>query len=236
MTRTWPVFGLVFAAIWVFVRGPALAPEPVAGSLLAGLAVGLPVAFVFRRLYAPEIDLSRALRGGPAALRFVVVFAKDIVVANFDVAYRVLAPAQPIEPQVILVPLRVETDLGVTTLANAITLTPGTMTLDYDQAENALFVHIIDGRNPEAVVEPIREWEDALLVTFDEPGSPDDPHPAITVHPPEEAMPVTPATAIPPGADRESYLARTPTGERDRSAAEQADDASDADGGEGDGR
>jgi len=230
VTRTWPVFGGVFAVIWVFVRGPELATEPVLGSLLGGLAVGLPVAYLFRRLYTPEIDLPRVLRGWPAAVKFFVVFSKDVVVANVDVAYRVLAPSQPIEPQVILVPLRVETDLGVTTIANAITLTPGTITLDHDPEENALFVHIIDGRNPEAVVEPIRVWEDYVLQTFDEPASPDDPHPPITVHPPEDAMPVKAATAVPPGADRDAFHP-----DEDETAGDDVDDG-DETGGASDGR
>lgn len=205
MTRTWPVAGVGFALIWVFVRGPSLGLEPVVGSLLFGLGVGLPVAYVFRRLYAPRIRLGRAIKAVPAAVRLVTIFLWDVIVANVDVAYRVLAPTRPIEPQVILVPLRVETDLGVTTIANAITLTPGTITLDHEPSDNALFVHIIDGRNPEAVVEPIREWEDYALRIFDEPGSPDDPHPPITVHPPEEEMPVTTATAAPPGVESEVF-------------------------------
>jgi len=78
---------------------------------------------------------------------------------------------------VIEFPLRVETDLAITTIANSITLTPGTLTMDHDDGRNALYVHTIDGRDPEAVVEPIRQWEDYALVIFDERRSPGDPVP-----------------------------------------------------------
>ncbi|NHN47213.1 Na+/H+ antiporter subunit E [Halostella sp. JP-L12] len=183
MTRRWPVVGAAFAALWVFVRGVEFAPDAVLGQFLLGLVVGMPVAFVFRRLYAAEIDLGGSLRSIPAAAAFGAVFLREIVVANVDVAYRVLAPGTQIDPEVILVPLRVETDVGVTTIANSITITPGTITLDHDPEANALYVHVIDGRDPEAIVEPIRAWEDYALVIFDEERSPDDPAPDIAVYP-----------------------------------------------------
>ncbi|MFC4543337.1 Na+/H+ antiporter subunit E [Halosolutus amylolyticus] len=179
--RTWPVAGVVFALLWILVRGVELTPSAVVGQFLIGLAVGLPVAFGFRRLFVKRIDLDRGTRALPAAVRYFVAFSWEIVRANLDVAYRVLSPEMPIEPEVILVPLRVETDLAVTTIANSITLTPGTVTLDHDEETNALYVHAVDGRHPEAVVEPIREWEDAALVMFDEEASPDDRPPEIVV-------------------------------------------------------
>ena len=175
MTRSWPVAGALFGVLWVFVHGPPLAPEPLAGSMLVGLAVGFPVAYLFRRLYAETVYLRRSLRGIPYAVLYVLTFVREAVVSSLDVTYRVLAPSRPIDPEVILIPLRVRTDLGVTTIANSITMTPGSLTLDYDPEENALYVHVIDGRDPEDIVDPIRDWEDYALVIFDErlsPGSP----------------------------------------------------------------
>jgi multicomponent Na+:H+ antiporter subunit E len=198
--RRWPVTGAVFAVIWVFVSGPELAPVPLLRAAVAGLAVGLPVAYVFRRLYTPVVDPGRTVRAIPAGVRYALAFVEQIIVANFDVAYRVLAPEMPLEPQVILVPLRVETALGVTTIANSITITPGTVTLDHDPEENALYVHVIDGRDIEGVVAPIREWEDYALRMFDEPADPDEPAPEVRVHPPDH--PPEPKTVPAPGVGR----------------------------------
>lgn len=180
-TRTWPVMGVAFAVLWVMVRSVELAPEAIVGQFLLGLVVSVPLAFVFRRLYADRIDVGRGLRAVPYAIRYVLVFTMEIVVANVDVAYRVLAPGVTIEPEVILIPLRVRTPFGITTIANSITLTPGTVTLDFEEEENALFVHVIDGRDPGAVVEPIRTWEDYALVVFDEELGPDDPAEPISI-------------------------------------------------------
>lgn len=183
--RRWLVAGLLFAVLWLFVSAPKPTPQGLVTTFLVGLAVGLPVAYVFRRLYSEELDIRQTLTSVPYILLYVLVFLKEIIVANVDVAYRVLVPGRALKPQVILVPLRVETALGVTTIANSITITPGTMTLDHDPDQNALYVHMIDGRDPEAVVEPIRQWERYALRIFDERRSPDDPAPQITIHPPD---------------------------------------------------
>ncbi|SEV83483.1 Na+/H+ antiporter subunit E [Natrinema salifodinae] len=179
--RTWPVVGVVFAVLWVFVRGLPLAPSALAGGLISGLVVGLPVAFVFRRLYGKYFDLGRGLRALPYAGLYLGAFIRELLRANVDVAYRVLSPGMPIEPEVILVPLRVESDVAITVIANSITITPGTVTLDYDAETNALYVHGVNGRDPEAIAEPIRTWEDYTLEMFNEDASPSDPPPEIVV-------------------------------------------------------
>ena len=179
--RTWPVVGVVFAILWVFVRGLPLAPVSIVRGLLAGLLVGLPVAFVFRRLYSKDLDLGRVMRALPYAGLYLGAFTWELLRANVDVAYRVLSPGMPIEPEVILVPLRVESDLAITVIANSITITPGTVTLDYDDETNALYVHGVNGRDPEAIAEPIRTWENYALELFNEAASPSDPPPDIVV-------------------------------------------------------
>jgi multicomponent Na+:H+ antiporter subunit E len=209
----------MFGILWVFVRGPPFAPEPVLGALLVGLAVGFSVAYVFRRLYADTVDLRRLLRGVPYAVLYALAFAREAIVSSLDVTYRVLAPSQPIEPEVILIPLRVETDLGVTTIANSITMTPGSLTLDYDPEENALYVHVIDESDPDDIVDPIRDWEDYALVIFDEALSPGDPAPDFAVYPPDRTHPVLEQAA----PESETETASEPPTE-------------DATGGDGDGR
>ncbi|NHN58151.1 MULTISPECIES: Na+/H+ antiporter subunit E [Halorussus] len=179
--RKWPVVGVLLAVLWLFVRGVALDPAAILGEFLIGLGFGLPVAFAFRRFYTERTDLTRNLRALPYAAVYVGLFLKELLTANFDVAYRVLAPGMPIEPDVVVVPLRVETDAAVTTIANSITLTPGTLTMDHDEETNTLYVHGITGRNREAVVEPIRAWEDYALVIFDEERKPGDPVPEVPV-------------------------------------------------------
>ncbi|WP_135662814.1 Na+/H+ antiporter subunit E [Halorhabdus rudnickae] len=175
--RRWPVIGAALAILWLFVQGVEPAPVPVAGALVTGLALGLPIAFLFRRFYVPKAALGDIVRGLPFVVIYLAVFLKELITANVDVAYRVLAPSMPIKPAVIEVPLRVESDAAITTIANSITLTPGTLTMDYNEDRNSLYVHAIAAFDREAIVAPIRTWEDYALRIFDEERTPSDPVP-----------------------------------------------------------
>ena len=178
-TKKWPVMGVLLAVLWLFVRGVALDPMVILGEFIIGLALGLPIAFALRRFYTEQTALARNVRALPYSTLYVAVFLKELLTANVDVAYRVLAPGLKIDPDVVVVPLRVQTDAAITTIANSITLTPGTLTMDYDEETNALYVHGIIGRNRQAVLDPIRTWEDYALVIFDEERKPGDPVPEI---------------------------------------------------------
>jgi multicomponent Na+:H+ antiporter subunit E len=175
--RRWPVFGVVLAVLWLFVRGVDATPVRLAEEFLIGLLVGSAVAYGVRRFYAPAGGITRGLRVAPSAVLYLLAFLRELVTANVDVAYRVLAPSMPIDPAVLVLPLRVRSDFAITLIANSITLTPGTLTMDYDAETNTLYVHSIDGSDPEAVVDPIRTWEDYALVIFDEELKPGDPVP-----------------------------------------------------------
>lgn len=211
MSRRWPLNGLVLAVLWLFVRGVELDPVRVVEEFIIGLAVGLPLAWSVRRFYAPEAPLSRSLRVAPYAALYLVVFLKDLVVANLAVARIVLSPSLPIRPAVVEVPLRVETDAGITTIANSITLTPGTLTMDYDADRNSLFVHAIAAPDHESIVDPIRVWEDYALVIFDETRTPGDAVPDPDAHAAE-------------GNSRPSGEGTRPTGEGTRPEGGEPDE------------
>ena len=174
MTRKWPLVGVALAALWLFVRG--VSADDVVGEAVIGLGVGLALAYGLRAFYTERVSVRARLAALPYVVRYVAVFLRELVTANVEVAYRVLSPRLPIEPAVVAVPLRVESDAAVTTIANSITLTPGTLTMDHDAASNTLYVHALVG-DASAVIEPIRTLEDYAIRIFDEDATPADPAP-----------------------------------------------------------
>ena len=72
---------------------------------------------------------------------YLVIFTWECIKANFDVAYRVLHPAMPIKPGIVRVKLNLKSGFARTMLANSITMTPGTISVDIVGDE--LFVHWI---------------------------------------------------------------------------------------------
>lgn len=72
---------------------------------------------------------------------YLFIFIWEILKANFDVAYRVIHPAMPIKPGIVRVPLKVKSGIARTMLANSITMTPGTISVDI--IDDEIFVHWI---------------------------------------------------------------------------------------------
>lgn len=77
-------------------------------------------------------------------LYYVVLFIWECIKANIDVAYRVIHPNLPIKPGIVKVKTVLKSDTGLTFLANTITLTPGTMSVDIDPENGFLYIHWID--------------------------------------------------------------------------------------------
>ena len=76
-----------------------------------------------------------------AALWLVVMFCRDLVVSSLAVARAVLSREDITAPRFVVVPIKARSDLGVSLVANYITLTPGTLTLDVSADRSTLLVH-----------------------------------------------------------------------------------------------
>lgn len=76
--------------------------------------------------------------------RYLPIFLWECFKANCDVAYRVSHPAMPIHPGIVKVKTRLKSETGLTFLANSITLTPGTLSVDIDREGGYLYIHWIN--------------------------------------------------------------------------------------------
>ena len=84
----------------------------------------------------------RTLLRVPRAIAFLAFLFYDLVRANLRVAYDVVTPTHHMKPGVVAVPLPEGlTDGEITTLANSISLTPGTLSLDVSDDRRTLYVH-----------------------------------------------------------------------------------------------
>ncbi|MGD2186560.1 MAG: Na+/H+ antiporter subunit E [Desulfobacterales bacterium] len=85
-------------------------------------------------------------------LRFVgffFFFLWELLLANLRVAYEVLTPHYQMRAAIIAIPLDAESDLEITVLANLITLTPGTLSLDVSPDRKTLYIHAMHVRDVE---------------------------------------------------------------------------------------
>jgi multicomponent Na+:H+ antiporter subunit E len=83
-------------------------------------------------------------------LRYLVILAREVVLASISVAKLVMGPLDRLRSGFVAVPLEAKTDLEITVFANSITLTPGTITVHVDPRRHLLVMHAIDiGQSPD---------------------------------------------------------------------------------------
>ncbi len=76
-------------------------------------------------------------------IRYVFTFLWEMIKANFNVAYIVINPKLPIKPGIVKIKTELTKDTARTVLANSITLTPGTMSVDINSEANEIYIHWI---------------------------------------------------------------------------------------------
>lgn len=109
------------------------------------LIAGLIVAAVVSLVSAPYINIFDGVRYTPKAIisvfSYLGYFLVALIKANFDMARRVLSPSLPISPELLEVETQLKSKLGQLLLANSITLTPGTLSVEL--RHNRILVHWI---------------------------------------------------------------------------------------------
>ena len=77
-------------------------------------------------------------------LALIGLFIKELILSALSVAWLVIQPRPRLRPGIVAYPLTLTTDAGITLLANMITLTPGTLSVDVSADKTTLFIHAID--------------------------------------------------------------------------------------------
>lgn len=129
-------------------------------NLTIGYVVSLGILVFVRR----ALGDTHYFRDITEVLGLVWFFVKELVIANIRMARYTLSPLRKLRPGVIAVPVDFMTDAEVTLLANLITLTPGTLTIDVSNDKRTLYVHVMDFEDAEAVRQEIkRGFESRVL-------------------------------------------------------------------------
>jgi len=137
-------------------------------NFVVGAVVAITVGLIFGNLFVKVPNKVFQLRRWFWFIVYIPVFFWEMAKANFDVAYRVLHPKMPINPGIVKVRTKIKTDMGKVFLANSITLTPGTFTVDLK--DEYLYIHCINVRYTDieqASTDIVSRFEKLLLKIFD---------------------------------------------------------------------
>lgn len=148
---------LLLTLSWLAVTGSVSLPNVVLGLLLAAA-----VLFVLRERM-PARAAPIVVR--PLALaRLAGLFLYELVLSAWRVAVVVLSPRMDLRPGIFAYPLTVDRDFEIALLANLITLTPGTLSVDVSDDRRTLFVHALDCADKDAAVRDIRNGFERLIL------------------------------------------------------------------------
>jgi multicomponent Na+:H+ antiporter subunit E len=136
---------------------------------LAGLVVSFLLCIMFPEVIPAFPKKLFSLQRWYWGLRYIPFFFYAMLKANLDVVYRVVHPAMPIHPGIVKVKTSLQSDAARTLLANSITLTPGTMTVDIT-SDGFLYIHWINVKDTDvekATQDIVSRFEKMLAKIFE---------------------------------------------------------------------
>ena len=152
------LLNLAIALIWFF-----LGDRPSGARLLIGFVIGFGVIHLFARALPAQTYTRRVA----AFVVFVLIFLRELIVSNLQLAWIVLTrdPAT-LRPAIFTYPVEGLHPLEILVLSHCLTLTPGTATIDIEDNFRVLRIHVIHAEDIEAVRAQIRRNIENRLRAF----------------------------------------------------------------------
>lgn len=149
------MINLLIAVIWMFLQDSYLM-----STFLFGFILGVLLLFIFRNFFEFDFYFRRIF----AFIKLMLLFLRELIKANIDVIKVVIKPRLDNHPGIIAVDTNLETEIEIATLAALITLTPGTVSMDFSADGSTIFVHALDVDDRDEMVADIKEsFEKAIM-------------------------------------------------------------------------
>jgi multicomponent Na+:H+ antiporter subunit E len=135
------LLNVLYAVIWAAFYGSFTVSVLVTGFMAGFLVLCLPLGIKGQKRYRDAIFQ-------PVA--FVAIYLVELVASSIRVARDVIRPDFRMQSAVVGVPLSAKSNLEITMLANLVSLTPGTLTVDLSEDRSTLYVHVMDMEDGDA--------------------------------------------------------------------------------------
>lgn len=152
-----PLHSLVLVLVWLLLNNFSL------GHLLLGVILAVLIPWIC----APLSDTHHRIQKPLTALVYVSKVLLDIIVSNFEVAWRVLRPNRHLRPGLVALPLELSGQFPLAVLASTISLTPGTVSVDFSEDMRWLYIHALHVDDEAALIAHIKQrYEQPLREIF----------------------------------------------------------------------
>ena len=148
---------IVFWTVFLFGLWLVLSASLHIQNIIVGLGVSYAIALLYVKMFKDEGTYSFSPYW---FMRYFLVLLKNLVKSNLEINKRILSKEMNISEAIVAVKTDLDSDWKKLLLANSITLTPGTLTLDIK--DDTLFIHTLQYEEGMDKKEIIREFEDAI--------------------------------------------------------------------------
>jgi multicomponent Na+:H+ antiporter subunit E len=151
------LIAIILAVIWAAITTNFTLPNLVLGGVIALVALW----FIREQVKGPSFVV-RVWR----IVSLVVLFFYELLLSAVRVAILVLTPdvRAQLKPAIIAFPLTAKSDVEITLLANLITLTPGTLSVDVSEDRKYIYVHALSVENKKELIESIATGFEAKIM------------------------------------------------------------------------
>lgn len=146
---------ILLTFIWVALSG---------NFTFSNFLFGFVLSFFILRMITTGTKNAKYFRLLPKVIAFIFYFLYELLKANLEVAYEVMTPGYGMKAGIVRLPLDAKSDLEISFLANLISLTPGTLSLDVSDDKKVLYVHAMYVKDREAFIHGIKNGFERRLL------------------------------------------------------------------------
>ena len=126
-------------------------------NILVGLGISFGIALFYVKLFQDSKLQSINIYW---LFVYILVLLKNLITSNFKITKRTLSKNMRLDPAIVGVKTTLNSEWKILLLANSITLTPGTLTLEVE--DDILYIHVIECKSQDKKYEIIREFEEII--------------------------------------------------------------------------
>ncbi|MDO8967322.1 MAG: Na+/H+ antiporter subunit E [Algoriphagus sp.] len=155
--RTPFLMNLLLTFVWLALSG---------NFSLANTLFGFLMSFAIMWIISLNSENRKYFRIAPKTIGFVLFFLAELTKANIQVAIEVMTPKSTMKPGIVRYPLEAKSDFEITLLANLISLTPGTCSLDVSTDRKVLYIHAMYIGDKEKFIRDIQNGFERRLLAI----------------------------------------------------------------------
>ncbi|GGF07371.1 Na(+)/H(+) antiporter subunit E [Halobacillus andaensis] len=149
------LLNIIIAVMWMF-----LSETYNFTSFLVGYIIGILMLFVLQRFIPDTFYIKRVF----SVIKLIMLFVRELLLSNIDIVKLAYKPKLDIQPGIFALPIDLKSNWEITLLANLISLTPGTLSLEVSEDYSKIYIHAMDIPDVEQSIKDIKEtFEKAIM-------------------------------------------------------------------------